>query len=115
MMNFGTWKANGLRVLWFGGMINPDALAQACEVILENIQSLTGKSASFDEALLIVRPSSDGAVREYSGRVVPGKRHYVVASDTLTAARGLAQMMATRYNVRGDSSALLVSAAAGGY
>lgn len=108
MMNFGTWKAHGLRVLWFGGMVNPDALSQACEVILENIKSLTGKDGSFRKALLVVRPRSDGAVLNYTGRLVPGKEHYVMASDTLTAARGLAQMMAMRYGVRGDSSALLV-------
>lgn len=109
-MNFGTWKAQGLRVLWFGGMVNPDVLAQACDVLVENIAALTGKTATFDDVVLLVRPSADGAVSNYRARLLPGKRHYVVACDTFSAARGLAQMLADKYRIRGDSSSLLVPA-----
>ena len=106
MMNLGTWRAGGLRVLWLGGMANPEVIAQGCRLIHDNARAHTAVDAPFDRVVLVIRPeSAESRVRVFKVRSVFGKDRIVQATDTLSALRGLAQVVQSDYNlpVRADS------------
>lgn len=105
MLNFGTWQAHGLRVLWLGGLANPDVLAQATDTIIENLKAYKAASDPFANAILVLTPNSESRVREYKTRPLWGKSTFIFATDNLSAARGLARFVISKYDlpVRPDS------------
>lgn len=108
MINFGTWTAHGLRVVWAGGLANPDVLAQGCEVILENARGYTPVKDPFAQVVLVLRPAEGSRVAEYSFRPVFGKDTVIFATDTLSALRGLAQYILNKYRLPGRADSLII-------
>lgn len=108
MINFGTWTAQGLRVVWAGGLANPHVLAQGCDVILENARGYTPVEDPFSSVVLVFRPSSEARVQQYRSRPLFGKDTFIFATDTLSALRGLSQYVLDRYRLPATADQLIV-------
>jgi hypothetical protein len=106
--NCGTWQAMGLRVLWFGGLCNPDVINQGCEVVLENARSFKPVKGIFDDVVLVLTPRDGSRMREYRSRPILGKQVWVFATDNLSAIRGLAQVVIEKTGLQMSADALTI-------